>query len=84
MDSDIQIDLATAYEHITAGNSTGVEMADMLYVMHPDAKHLEYRLLARIKFAEKHPNSGIVARMAKECFAIAPQHPVTTALLDME
>jgi hypothetical protein len=83
MEAELDINLETAYEQIMVGSSSGVEMADMLYLMHSDRKHLEYRLLARLKFAENHPESGIVRRMARECGAIAPAHPVTTTLNEM-
>ena len=83
MEAELRIDLEAAYEQILVGSSSGVEMADMLYLMHPDHKHQEFRLLARLKFAENHPEAGIFGRMAKDCESIAPQHPVTKTLIEM-
>ena len=55
----------------------------MLYLMHHEHQHQELRLLARLKFAENHPEPGIIGRMAKDCDSIAPQHPVTQTLNEM-
>jgi hypothetical protein len=83
MEAELRIDLEAAYEQILVGSSSGVEMADMLYLMHPDHKHQEFRLLARLKYTENHPEPGIIGRMAKDCNGIAPQHPITKTLNEM-